>query len=138
MNEHQRNLGGGGWFQTRPPSSVAPTTLRPSRTELKADATNATTPSQPGQPGAAVQASLKRAAFAWASVLSPRRARAQLQVPSRSASNSVTGHAPSLVFETTVWVTSDRGSCTERNETPASKPSRNTLSVDPLSQNPRP
>ena len=42
------------------------------------------------------------------------------QVPSCSAKKRVTGHAPSVVFEMTVCVTSDRGSWTERNETPAS------------------
>ena len=40
---NQRDLGGGGRFRTRPPSSVAPSTIRPSRTELKADANNAST-----------------------------------------------------------------------------------------------
>src|SRR6266498_3989993 len=48
------------------------------------------------------------------------------------------GHAPSLVFEITVSVTRARGSCTERNETPASCPSRRTASFDAWSQKPSP
>ena len=48
------------------------------------------------------------------------------------------GHAPSLVFEITVSVTRARGSCTDRNETPASYPSRRTASFDAWSQKPSP
>lgn len=39
---------------------------------------------------------------------------------SNSASRLLTGHAPSLVLAMTVWVRRVAGSCTERNETPAS------------------
>jgi hypothetical protein len=48
------------------------------------------------------------------------------------------GQAPPAVFEITVSVTCVWGSCTERNETPASQPSRMTASVDAWSQKPRP
>ena len=48
------------------------------------------------------------------------------------------GHAPSDVFEITVWVTLERGSCTVRKETHASHPSNITVSVDACSQKPRP
>ena len=48
------------------------------------------------------------------------------------------GQAPSLVFEITVSVTRARGSCTDRNETPASYPSRRTASFDAWSQKPSP
>jgi hypothetical protein len=48
------------------------------------------------------------------------------------------GHAPSDVFEITVWVVVEAGPCTLRNETPASLPSNITTSVDAWSQKPRP
>ena len=60
------------------------------------------------------------------------------QVPRRSSRRSVTGHAPSDVFEITVWVVVEAGSCTLRNETPASLPTSMTTSRDAWSQKPRP
>ncbi len=45
---------------------------------------------------------------------------------------------PSDVFEITVWVVVDAGSCVLRNETPASRPSNITTSLDAWSQKPRP
>ena len=46
--------------------------------------------------------------------------------------------APSDVFEMTVRVVADAGSCVLRNDAPASYPSRCTASVDSWSQNPSP
>ena len=67
-----------------------------------------------------------------------RRGRESNLVPSRSSRSRVIGHAPSDVFEITVCVVVDEGSCMQRNETPASCPSNITTSVDAWSQKPRP
>ena len=48
------------------------------------------------------------------------------------------GQAPLAVFEMTVSVSLAPGSCSERNDTPASHPSRMTASLDAWSQKPSP
>jgi hypothetical protein len=51
-------------------------------------------------------------------------------VPNRWSRWRVIGQAPLDVFEITVWVIVDTGSCTLRKETPASDPSSMTMSRD--------
>ena len=63
---------------------------------------------------------------------------AQSQVANSSSRRPVIGHAPSELLEITVCVRFDVGSCTLRNETPASNPSNMTASLDLWSQKPRP
>ncbi len=70
--------------------------------------------------------------------LLPRAPLGSPQSPRRSSRKRLTDQAPSAVLESTVCVTPERGSCTERNETPASQPSRLTTSVEACSQKPRP
>lgn len=60
------------------------------------------------------------------------------QIASSSSRSSAIGHAPSEVFEITVEVIPDAGSCAVRNETPASDPSSITTSLDAWIQKPRP
>jgi len=60
------------------------------------------------------------------------------QAASNSSRRLVIGQAPSELLEITVCVTFDFGSCTLRNETPASNPSRITVSLCLPSQKPRP
>jgi len=60
------------------------------------------------------------------------------QAASNSSRRLVIGQAPSELLEITVCVTFDFGSCTLRNETPASHPSRITVSLCLPSQKPRP
>src|SRR5215212_7718131 len=67
-----------------------------------------------------------------------RRPRNVPQIEAAFSRYRAIGHAPSLVFEITVSVTAARGSCTDRNETPASYPSRSTASFDAWSQKPSP
>jgi hypothetical protein len=50
----------------------------------------------------------------------------------------VTGHAPAVVLDSTVWVTPVVAAWTVRNDTPASAPSRITASPVGCSQNPNP
>ena len=50
----------------------------------------------------------------------------------------VTGQAPAVVLDRTVWVYRPAGSCTVRKDTPASDPSSITASPDSWSQKPRP
>jgi hypothetical protein len=60
------------------------------------------------------------------------------QAASNSSRRLVIGQAPSELSEITVCVTFDFGSCTLRNETPASNPSRITVPLCLPSQKPRP
>jgi hypothetical protein len=60
------------------------------------------------------------------------------RTPAWSSRKRAIGHAPSAVFEITVNVARACGLCTERNETPASQPSRITASPEAWSQKPRP
>src|SRR6266487_7166016 len=66
------------------------------------------------------------------------RSRGSGQLASSSSSRRVMGHAPSELLEITVWVRADLGSCTLRNETPASSPSSITVLSRLPSQKPRP
>jgi hypothetical protein len=66
------------------------------------------------------------------------RARAGPQPARSSSSRPATGHAPPELFEITVCVRPSAGSCTLRNETPASYPTRITASLVRCSQKPRP
>ena len=72
----------------------------------------------------------------------PPRTRAALTSRGYAASSSwtrrVTGHAPLVVFDTTVWVYPRTGSCAVRNETPASPPTSITASPVWSSQKPSP
>src|SRR5262245_7398153 len=60
------------------------------------------------------------------------------QAGPRSASSSAIGQAPSVVFEMTVEVEPDDGSCLDTNDTPVSQPTRITVSDTASSQKPRP
>jgi Ca2+-transporting ATPase len=62
----------------------------------------------------------------------------RIQPARNSSRRRAIGHAPSELLEITVQVSADLGSCTLRNETPASNPSKMTLSLCCPSQKPRP
>lgn len=53
-------------------------------------------------------------------ILTPAPPSPCCQVPSRSSRSSMIGHAPSEVFEITVWMIVDAGSCVLQKDTPAS------------------
>ncbi len=62
----------------------------------------------------------------------------RIQSARNSSRRRAIGHAPSELLEITVQVMADLASCTLRNETPASNPSRMTVWPCCPSQKPRP